>query len=62
MPPSVRPMIEAEDEGYFFENVRDIFAADDMTIVNLEGPLTTSEQMREGQTYCIKGIRPTHIC
>ena len=26
-----------------------------MTIVNLEGPLTTSEQMREGQTYCIKG-------
>ena len=26
-----------------------------MTIVNLEGPLTTSEHMREGQTYCIKG-------
>ena len=46
---------QAEDEGYFFENVRDIFAADDMTIVNLEGPLTTSEQMRQGQTYCIKG-------
>ena len=46
---------QAEKEGYFFENVRDIFAADDMTIVNLEGPLTTSEQMREGQTYCIKG-------
>ena len=46
---------QAEDEGYFFENVRDIFKADDMTIVNLEGPLTTSEHMREGQTYCIKG-------
>lgn len=46
---------QAEDEGYFFENVRDIFEADDMTIVNLEGPLTTSDQMREGQTYCIKG-------
>ena len=46
---------QAEDEGYFFENVRDIFEADDMTIVNLEGPLTTSEQMREEQTYCIKG-------
>ena len=41
---------QAEDEGYFFENVRDIFEADDMTIVNLEGPLTTSEQRREGQT------------
>lgn len=46
---------QAEDEGYFFENVRDIFSADDMTIVNLEGPLTNSDQMREGQTYCIKG-------
>ncbi len=46
---------QAEDEGYFFENVRDIFAEDTMTIVNLEGPLTTSTQMREGQTYCIKG-------
>lgn len=46
---------QTEDEGYFFENVRDIFDADDMTIVNLEGPLTTSEQMREDQTYCIKG-------
>lgn len=46
---------QAEDEGYFFENVRDIFAEDTMTIVNLEGPLTTSNQMREGQTYCIKG-------
>lgn len=40
---------QAEDEGYFFENVRDIFEADDMTIVNLEGPLTTSEHMREGR-------------
>lgn len=46
---------QAEDEGYFFENVRDIFAEDTMTVVNLEGPLTTSTQMREGQTYCIKG-------
>ena len=46
---------QAEDEGYFFENVWDIFSADDMTIVNLEGPLTNSDQMRENQTYCIKG-------
>ena len=46
---------QAEDEGYFFENVRDIFGSDDMTIVNLEGPLTNSDQMRENQTYCIKG-------
>lgn len=46
---------QAEDEGYFFENVYDIFSADDMTIVNLEGPLTFSEDMLEGQTYNIKG-------
>ncbi len=53
---------QAEDEGYFFENVRDIFEADDMTIVNLEGPLTTSEQMREGRPTASKGIRPMLIC
>ncbi len=47
--------ISAAGDVTLGKNVRDIFAADDMTIVNLEGPLTTSEQMREGQTYCIKG-------
>lgn len=45
----------AEDKGYFFENVLDIFDSDDMTIVNLEGPLTLSENFREGQIYSIKG-------
>ena len=46
---------QIEDEGYFFSNVSDIFSADDMTIVNLEGVLTNSEERKEGQTYCIKG-------
>jgi len=46
---------QLEDEGYFFENVRDIFKADDFTIVNLEGVLTFSDVFLEGQTYCIKG-------
>lgn len=46
---------EAPDESYFFENVYDIFSEDDMTIVNLEGPLTLSEERREGQIYSIKG-------
>lgn len=46
---------EAMDESYFFENVYDIFSEDDMTIVNLEGPLTLSEERREGQVYSIKG-------
>lgn len=46
---------QTEDEGYFFSNVYDIFSADDLTIVNLEGVLTRSENMTEGQTYNIKG-------
>lgn len=40
---------------YFLRNVKDIFAADDMTIVNLEGVLTTSNAQQEGRTYNIKG-------
>lgn len=42
-------------DAYFFENVADIFAADDLTLVNLEGPLTNSEEPREGQTFTISG-------
>lgn len=42
-------------DSYFFENVADIFSGDDLTLVNLEGPLTRSEDFREGQTYCISG-------
>lgn len=43
-----------QNAAYFLENVADIFAQDDMTIVNLEGSLTTAEEYREG-TYVIKG-------
>lgn len=46
---------QAEDQSYFFANVYDIFSADDMTLVNLEGPLTFAEEAREGQIYSIKG-------
>lgn len=45
---------QEQNDAYFFENVYDIFSGDDMTIVNLEGPLTDSEDAREGQ-YVIKG-------
>lgn len=44
-----------QDFSYFFENVYDIFSADDMTIVNLESVLTLSEERREEQSYCISG-------
>lgn len=40
---------------YFLRNVKDIFAEDDMTIVNLEGVLTTSNAAAGGRTYNIKG-------
>ena len=53
---SFRQMYASVDsEAYFFENVYDIFAADDMTIVNLEGVLTYSDQLAGGRTYNIKG-------
>ncbi len=42
-------------DGYFFENVSGIFSEDDLTLVNLEGPLTRSGNFLEGQTYCISG-------
>ena len=44
-----------QDYNYFFENVYDIFSADDMTIVNLEGTLTRAEERLEGQEFCISG-------
>lgn len=44
-----------QDFGYFFENVYDIFSADDMTIVNLEGTLTLAQERRADQQFCISG-------
>lgn len=38
---------------YFFDNVRDIFQNDDLTIVNLEGPLTT-ETKKHSHGYVFK--------
>lgn len=40
---------------YFFENVRDYFAEDDITIVNLEGPLTSSKDMRPRRRFNFRG-------
>ena len=40
-----------QNPAYFLENVYDIFSSDDMTIVNLEGPLTNAEERKEEQTY-----------
>ena len=40
---------------YFFANVRDIFAGDDFTVVNLEGPLTTQTSERPGRQFNFRG-------
>lgn len=42
------------DPGYFFRNVRDIFSGDNLTIVNLEGPLTTAQERADKQ-FSFKG-------
>lgn len=51
---------ELKDDSYFFENVYDIFSADDMTLVNLEGVFTNSTNRREGQTYSLSG-KPEYV-
>ena len=45
------------DNGYdyFLANVKSIFEEDDITFINLEGPLTVSEQKRDGRTFNFKG-------
>lgn len=46
--------IVKKDLGYFFQNVRDILSADDLTIANMEGTLTESTN-RQDKTYAFKG-------
>ena len=46
-------------EDYFFQHVRDIFATDDFTIVNLEGTLTNSDNIRTPKEWNHKG-RPEY--
>lgn len=52
---SFRETWEKQTAAYFLENVADIFSADDLTIVNLEGSLTNAVEREEEQTYCISG-------
>lgn len=42
------------DFDYFFENVRDIFSEDDLSVVNLEGPLTTATNAKV-KKFAFKG-------
>lgn len=45
---------EGEDASYFLKNVADLFGADDLTVVNLEGTLTESKESAD-KDYPFKG-------
>ncbi len=48
---------EVQDYGYFFKNMQSLFAYDDVTVVNLEGPLT-EETKKTPKAFNFKG--PAH--
>lgn len=50
---SLNATYEANGKDYFFQNVRSIFQADDLTIANAEGTFTTSED-REDKQFAFK--------
>lgn len=56
---SFREMYDRHGPGYFFQNVKEIFEADDMTLVNFEGVLTNSDS-RVKKAFNIKG-KPEYI-
>lgn len=47
--------VEKMGYEYFLENFRELFEKDDLTIVNLEGPLTSHSQKRAGRTFNFRG-------
>ena len=51
---SLNAYYDSNGAAYFFRNVKSIFEADDLTIVNMEGTLT-EETSRQDKTYAFKG-------
>ena len=47
--------VEEQGVDYFFENIRPIFEADDITLINLEGPLTNAKEKRPERPFNFKG-------
>lgn len=48
-----------QDSAYYLKNVKDVFEKDDLTIANLEGPLTTSQDYAE-KTFVFQG-KPEYV-
>jgi poly-gamma-glutamate synthesis protein (capsule biosynthesis protein) len=46
---------EGGDYAYFLRLVEPVFSADDLTVVNLEGPLTTAKSYKKGKQFCFRG-------
>ena len=53
-PVSFDAMYDKMGPAYFFSNVKE-FHSDDLTMVNLEGALTTSNQPPGEQGICVQG-------
>ncbi len=51
-------LVDRNGYDYFFKNVKDIFEADDFTVVNLEGPLTTAKDYYGQANFYFRG-RPS---
>lgn len=51
-----KSFVEEKGYDYFFENYRDYFSQDDLTIVNLEGPLTSHDEKRAGRWFNFRGF------
>ena len=51
---SLNAYYDSNGASYFFQNVKSVFEADDLTIVNMEGTLT-EETARQDKTYAFKG-------
>lgn len=51
---SLNSYYESNGSDYFFQNVRPIFEADDLTVINMEGTFTESDY-RTDKTYAFKG-------
>ena len=51
---SLNAYYDSNGKDYFFQNVKEIFTADDLTVANMEGTLTTSDARQE-KTFAFKG-------
>ena len=52
---SFESVARREGPEYFLKNVKPLFEADDLTLVNLEGPLTNSDEKRKGRLFNFRG-------